>query len=323
MSLEHVSLYSLHADEASATDVVLGSPEAADRVFKPSADELGLLSEHEPGIKFRPVADATVTGGISVGRQSRVTVLEYDHEERTYRVVWKRMGAGKGLDLDEARQLRERLNPYRSSLEDSGWHVPKLLYSKVEKLGNEFQIFSYEEFIPGGDAEHMIADREEPNFRKWYVVEKVLRALYSYPIVELKVQTILGQQVTMLPHGLDLKLANLVLNSGTSQLFFVDLFGPKELYQDGQWVTYTDKLDSLPPDQLKVVTATREGLILRFWRLARRTWEPEKERRRLLQDDFIEILAGLCSDEREFRFIRGELDSDFQWLNDIYREHRV
>jgi hypothetical protein len=66
-------------------------------------------------------------------------VLEYDQGGDTFQVVWKRMGAGKGLDNDEARAMRERLAPYRKSLELGGWQIPKLFFSAVEKLGSEFQ----------------------------------------------------------------------------------------------------------------------------------------------------------------------------------------
>ena len=215
MSMGHSDLYNQHAAEAARASGVL---------FAPSQDEIHLLREHEPEIQFRSVEDVAITPG----RQSRVSVVEYDLQGSTHRVVWKRMGAGKGLDLGEAQEMRERLSPYRSSLEASGWRIPKLFYSEVEKLNDEFQIFSYEEFIPGGDAEHMVADPEQPNFRKWYLIEKVFRLLYSYPEDQLERGHLLGRELTFLPHGLDLKLANLVLDPSDNQLFFVDLFGPKE-----------------------------------------------------------------------------------------------
>jgi len=310
MSMDHVDLYNQHAAEEAR---------AAGLMFAPSSEEISLLGEHEPGVQFRPVRNVAMTPG----RQSRVSVLEYDRQGTTYRVVWKRMGADKRLDLDEAKAMRERLSPYRTSLESSGWHVPKLFFSEVEKLNNEFQVFSYEEFIPGGDAEHMIADPTEPNFRKWYVIEKVLRLLYSYPGDQLTNVSLLGRDLTLLPHGLDLKLANLVLEPSDNQLYFVDLFGPKELTPDGGWRIYSPKLDSLPPDNLRVVTATREGAILRFWRLARKTWEPVRERRPLLLDDFLDRLAVCDPTSEELGVIREDLTSNFAWLNTIYSERKV
>jgi hypothetical protein len=196
-----------------------------------------------------------------------------------------------------------------------------LFFSEVEKLNEEFQIFSYEEFIEGGDAEHMVADPEQPNFRKWYLIEKVFRLLYSYPQAQLTRGSLLGRDLTFLPHGLDLKLANLVLDPD-GQLFFVDLFGPKELDAEGGWLTYSTKLDSLPPENLRVVTATREGAILRFWRLARRTWEPIKDRRPLLEDDFLQRLAALAPTE-EFETVKGELLDSYAWFDELYSERAV
>ena len=310
MSIEHTDLYNRHAAEEAREAGV---------VFAPSEEEVQLLGEHEPGLQFRPARDVLITPG----RQSRVSVLEYDIRDETYRVVWKRMGADKGLDSPETIQMRERLDPYRTSLEQNGWKVPRVFFTAVEKLGNDFQIFSYEEFIPGGDTEHMIGDSEVPNFRKWYVIRKVLETLYSYPEDQLQRRNLLGHDLTLLPHGLDLKLANLILDPNDSQLYFVDLFGPKELTAEGDWVTYTPKLDSLPPANLRVVTATREGAILRFWRLARRTWEPGREQRRMLTDDFLEQLVLAGAPQTEMNVIRQEIANDYEWFNQIYAERNV
>jgi hypothetical protein len=311
MSMEHTDLYNRHAALKAREEGL---------VFAPSEEEIQLLGEHEPGVQFTPARDVLITPG----RQSRVSVLEYQlrGREEPYRVVWKRMGADKELDLHEAQVMRERLGPYRTSLEKSGWRIPRLFFSAVEKLNDEFQIFSYEEFIPGGDAEHMIANPEEPNFRKWYVIDKILRLLYSYP-EELERGSLLGHTLTFLPHGLDLKLANLILEPSDNQLYFVDLFGPKELSAEGDWTIYSPKLDSLPPQNLRAVTATREGAILRFWRLARRTWEPTKEHRRLLRDDFLDHLSLAGAPQHELETIRQEIDSEFEWFNQIYAERNV
>jgi len=66
------------------------------RAEQVTAEELQLLKEHEPGLSFRIVgADKA---GLSQGRQSRVSILEYEQSGETHQVLWKRMGAGKGLD---------------------------------------------------------------------------------------------------------------------------------------------------------------------------------------------------------------------------------
>ena len=84
MSELHADLYDLHAEQVTGA-------------------ELQLLREHEPGVSFR-VVDAA-SAGLSQGRQSRVSVLEYVRKGATHQVLWKRMGAGKGLTADEATAL--------------------------------------------------------------------------------------------------------------------------------------------------------------------------------------------------------------------------
>ncbi len=312
VSIDHVDLYNQHAAEEAR---------AAQLLFAPSRDEVSILSAREPGITFRPVHDVAITPG----RQSRVSVMEYRRRGETFRIVWKRMGADRRLDLAEAKAMRKRLSPYWHSLEAHGWRIPILFYSTVEELNGEFEIFTYEQFIDGGDAEHMISDPEQPIFRKWYVIEEVLRLLYSYPEGpgELHREEVSGKLLTVLPHGLDLKLANLILEPRENQLYFVDLFAPKELTPDGTWESYTPKLDSLSAENLKAVTATREGAILRFWRLARTSWEPVRTLRPLLQEDFLERLRACEPPEDELRTIRDEMDSNFAWLDRLYSEPNV
>ena len=260
--------------------------------------------------------------GISQGRQSRVSVLEYDRDGKTHQVIWKRMGANKRLTHEEAHQLWLRLDSYRTSLLGSGWTVPQLLYSAVVEISKvEHQIFSYEQFIPGGDGDSLLADPSEPNFRKWHFVTEVLRRLYAYPA--RRTNELGGRELTLLPHGLDLKAANLVLEPQTDQLYFVDLFGPKELTEDGNWRVFSPKIDPLPPRNLMAVCATREGCLLRFWRLARRLWEPEYTRRGLLTAELMEQLSRFDPPHSEFDFIEQEIADGFPWLNELYSERQV
>lgn len=300
MSEFHADLYEAHADQASAR-------------------ELQLLKEHEPGVTFRVLQGA----GMSEGRQSRVSVLEYERGQETFAVLWKRMGAGKGLTHGEATALRARLHPYRADLIAAGWQVPQLLYTTVAELRGEHQIFSYEQFIPGGDGEHLLGNRAEPNFRKWYLVEEVIRILGSYPTDRLARTDLAGHRLTRLPHGLDLKLANYVLEQGSNRLSFVDLFGPKELDRRGSWLTYSHKLDSLAPASLLAVCATREGAILRCWRLAEQHWPGNGRTLEELRTEFVARLADLPLPAEEQAFITSEIEAGYPWLDGLYREHRV
>ena len=235
------------------------------------------------------------------------------------------MGVGKGLTEAEAALMRSRLEPYKRSLETAGWHVPKLFHSRVVDIDGEAQIFSYEEFVSGGDGDKMIADVRQPNFRKWYLVEETLRRLYSYSETNTSRHLVAGEMVTLLPHGLDLKAANVVLEQGSDTLYFVDLFGPKELLgtPEPQWLIYNSKLDPLPAENLIAVCATREGAVLRFWRLARRLWETDRNLRDYLQPEFLDRLAALHPPDQELAFIRHQLTQGLPWLNNIYAERKV
>lgn len=288
-------------------------------LFQPTEKELAILKNQEPLIDFKVVPNR----GISEGRQSKVSILEYEINGQPRQVLWKRMAAGKRLSLEEAADLHGRITPYKKELETYGWTIPILYYTKPIEIENEAQIFSYEELITGGDGEFMVANKEEPNFKKWFIIRSVLKTLANYPEQSLHRTMIAGQNVSLLPHGLDLKLANLVLNE-QGKLYFVDLFVPKELTQDGRWLSYTPKLDSLPEENLMAVTATREGAILRFYRLAEQLWsqncDMESETIRI---GFREILDALNLPESEKKFINSQLDSNFSWLDKIYSEQQV
>lgn len=262
--------------------------------------------------------------GMSQGRQSRVSVLAYGPKSKERRVVWKRMGAGKGLTFDEANAMWRRLIHYREKLITMGWKVPKLLYSAVVPVAPaETQIFSYEEYIYGGDAEAMLTSAKQPNFRKWYFVDKVLRTLYSYPSEALQRREVAGREVSLLPDGLDLKAANFVLEQGTDNLFFIDLFGPKELTDTGDWRIFNPKIDTLPADNLKAVCATREGSLLRFWRLARRLWKSNKSERVALSNEFLDHVAAIEPPTEEFALIREEIEANCPWMEQLYKEHHI
>lgn len=286
-----------------------------------TAEEQRWLDEHnEPKSRLSILDDVE---GISQGRQSRVSVLAYGAGDALQRVIWKRMGAGKGLAFDEAIDMRSSLEPYRESLLKFGWRVPAIYYHDVVDLSEETQIFSYEQFIAGGDGDSLLSDPTAPTFRKWHLIQEVFRTLYRYPAESLHRRVVAGREVTCLPHGLDLKAANIVLEERTNQLYFIDLFAPKLLDIDGQIQGYTTKIDSLPEEHLRAVCATREGCVLRFWRLARRLWEREFARRGDLTDDLLVILKAMGCPSEELATIEDEIRSGFLWLKQLYDEPLV
>lgn len=287
--------------------------------FHLTPDEEELLQLHEPKIEFKVIPYR----GLSEGRQSRISVLEYKTGNIMRHVMWKRMGASKNLTHEEASLLHSHIRPYKKSLEQYGWHVPTHFYTGVIDRVHGAQIFSYEKLIEGGDAEQLLINQEEPNFLKWAIIRKVLERLSDYPQKSLKNTTILGRAVTLLPHGLDLKPANIVLNENGS-LYFVDLFCPKELDENGDWLTYNTKLDSLPEDNLRAVCASREGAILRFLRLSEKSWASGSiDISSKLQGEFIEIITSLNIPRNEKDFLVKEIELEYPWLDQIYKEFKV
>lgn len=282
------------------------------------AFEESILHDQEPSANYQRL-DAP---GISQGRQSRVTVLEFKLAGGNEAVIWKRMGVGKGLNMEEVELLHDRLRKYRRSLRNLGWNVPKIFHSHVICVGDEWQIYSYEQFIPGGDADFAVRSSTEPNYRKWQLLRAAIETLGEYPSDSLSRKVLCGREVTMLPHGLDLKLANLV--SDGSIVYFVDLFGPKELRDDGTWLSFTSKLDGLPEENLLAVTASREGAILRLFRLAEKSWvDSGSLREDVIREDFEAVLrqSGILQNERDF--ILSEISQGYPWLNELYSETAV
>jgi hypothetical protein len=288
-------------------------------LFEPTPQEWAIVQAHEQSVKFEIIPVC----GISEGRQSRVSVLEYEINGARERVLFKRMAAGKKLTQHEAQAFFERLLPYRRSLIESGWKVPRIFHAEPIDINEETQIFSYEQFIPGGDGDFMMENPEEPNFRKWFLIRSVLDTLVQYDERVLVREDVAGQCLTRLPHGLDLKLANVVLDR-SGELYFVDLFGTKELGPDGDWLTYSSKIDLLPQEELKAVCATREGAILRLYRLAEQRWlRAGGIEANVLRDGIINLVKSARLPKEETDFIVDEMKNGFRFLDSVYKERAV
>lgn len=302
MSVHHEDFYQAHLE-----------------LFRPTSEELEAHRELEQFADFKLID----VPGISEGRQSRVSVIEYEVNGEHYRVLWKRMAAGKNLDETEASDMDNMLMPYRQELVEQGWDVPETYFHKPVRINGETQIFSYDQFMPGGDGEKMIANPDIPNFRKWFMFRKVAETLANYDESTLERRIIANKEVTVLPHGLDLKLANVVA-SADGKVYFVDLFGPKQIDGKGNWKAYNTKLDSLPPESLKAVCATREGALLRFYRLGQEIWsEQTGMSKQVLDTEFLRELGQSGLPNSEIGFIKQQVEENYSWLDEIYSERAV
>ncbi|KKR70581.1 MAG: hypothetical protein UU13_C0003G0025 [Candidatus Nomurabacteria bacterium GW2011_GWB1_40_7] len=272
--------------------------------------------KNNPGINFEipPMI-------FSEGRQSRVSALEIIKDNAATRVVWKRCGVKKQLTIKEAKSLCLRLLPYREILKKYGWDVPNIFYSEAISIKDENVIFSYEELVNAADAERMFKDPETARFEKLAVIQKIIYTLTNEAHQNLEQKIYFGQSFSQLPYGIDLKLANLILDTN-GNLYFVDFFGPKELDENYNWKIYNPKLDYLPQENLALVCATREGCILRMLKLALLHIQNIEEIA-IYINHFKEIIIYSSLPKKEKEFILNELEKDFPLLKRVYEEQKV
>lgn len=279
-------------------------------------EEKLILIKNNPSVRFQT---PSITFG--EGRQSRVSALEIIKEDSVRRVIWKRCGVEKGLTKEESEQLCSRLLPYRETLKYYGWNVPNIFYSEVAPQKREYVIFSYEELIEAVDTERLFKDSATAHFERLAVLQKIITTLTNNQHQNLKQKNYAHRQFSQLPYGIDLKLANLILDKN-GELYFVDFFGPKEMTENNTWRTYTTKLDSLSQENLAIVCATREGCILRMLKLALRHI-PEKKEFATYTRHFVDIISLSSLPETEKEYILKELKGNFPLLSTVYDENKV
>lgn len=267
------------------------------------------ISYNIPNIKF------------GEGRQSRVSALEIIKQNTTTKVIWKRCGTNKKLTKEESVELCSCITPYRETLKYFGWNVPEVLYSESVKLVDEHVIFSYEQLIEAVDVERMFKDSGTAHFERLSVIQKIVQTLTNTYHQKLNRKTYESYTLSHLPYGIDLKLANIILDT-QGKLHFVDFFGPKELQADNSWKSYTTKLDSLTEDNLKIICATREGCILRMIKLALQ-YLPKDINSDTYLNHFVDIimLSSLPNEEKEL--IVNEIKNKFPLLDKVYEEYKV
>lgn len=255
------------------------------------------------------------------GRQSKVSALEIKTPLSVRKVIWKRSGIDKKLDRTEANVFALSLHPYRETLLRYGWHTPEILYHEVVEDEGEYRIFSYEELILAADVERMFKEGGTTHFERFSVIQKTIATLTNHHHGSLSTLHTYGHTFHLLPYGIDLKPANLVLDH-KGKLHFVDFFGPKELTEEGDWKTYSTKLDSLSKENLRLVCATREGCILRMLKLCLQQL-PENCDKNYYKNSFAECILHSSLSEEEKRYIMSQVENNFPLLAKIYKEKEV
>lgn len=274
------------------------------------------LIQRNPGVHFE-----IPSMKFGEGRQSRVSALEIKKGNTSRKVIWKRCGVEKKLQKEEAENLCKRLTPYREVLRIYGWNVPNIFYSEVVQQESDYVVFSYEELIEAIDTERMFKEVNTAHFERLAVFQKIITTLTNKEHEHLIKKEYFGRTFSQLPYGIDLKLANLILDAQGS-LHFVDFFGPKGLTPQGTWETYSTKLDSLSQENLMVVCATREGCILRMLKLALRHL-PHKDMTIVYFNHFKDIITHSPLPKDEKQYILQELENGFPLLTSVYEESKV
>ncbi len=248
---------------------------------------------------------------IGRGRQSQVELTERGHMGMP--TVIKKMGVGRQLSYEEARCLHAQFYVYRDILKLSGWSIPDVYDAALCGEKDGLYIRTYEEYIDGQSVSEVMYGGFDVADKKW----EICGQLFSLLSQQRGVPWAVGNKLLhRLPYGVDLKPDNLVLDSG-GRVYLVDIFGPKTIDDRGRWVSYARKLERLDEVSLMIVTATREGAILRFLRLAARGCPvgfAETEAIARLRDCLLAV--GISSGESEF--IVNEVSRGYPWLDELY-----
>ena len=182
--------------------------------------------------------------GIEPGSQSRVGLIDLANKPEP--LLLKQMGSGKGLDYDEALSIHGNYIIYRQQLIDAGWNIPHLHESALANVEDEWQIWGVEQLIEGTNAVKLF-EHPHNDIMKLHVVKQIGRTLAGYCIEDTEKNYLYGRDLTMLPHGIDLKPENVMVDR-LGFVWMVDTFGPKLI----------DKKVTLVHIVLKLIASARQ-----------------------------------------------------------------
>lgn len=252
-----------------------------------------------PSLLINDKIDQSHGDFIAQGKQSTVFVIQ---------VAVKQIGIDKGLSSQEAQYLVAQLYYYRRVLTQRGWRLPELYLTRTKKYENETRLTIYEQYIPGPSLTSIIA--QQGMLQAIGHMASLLKLIYTDHATAMRHGSTLLHR---LDYGVDLKPDNVLLNKATNQLYLIDTFAPKTIRKDGSWHCYLKKLDNLSPNKLMIVTATREGILLRLLRLA-----GVRQGTR----EYFAVLRLLCSlntmSQSEYQFITSEISRNYTFLDSIY-----
>ena len=196
--------------------------------------------------------------------------------------------------------------------------MPEIYYLDSRKIDGEYRLVGLEKRIGLIDGDKMIKDSNMPRFVKYHLIENVINTVCFAKCKDSE------SEFLRLPYSLDLKLANFVIDFDDLKVYFVDIFGPKNLNEKGDFKFYSTKLDGLSQESLISVTGTRAGVILRFYRLLEKSWEQaESDVLGEVRKYFYSLLERVNVTTAEKDFIINEIENNYPWLDTIYEERKV
>ncbi len=221
---------------------------------------------------------------------------------KTY-MIEKHIGRNKRLTLSEALRLKHQLFVYQHILRQQGWHIPECYLLEVNVTKDKVELRLLEQYIEGPTVTEVLKLHGTS-----YALKKIIPTLYVLTMQPTVPYDYGKYRLQRLAYGVDLKPDNIILYSKKTP-FLVDTFAPKLLTITGNWRYYSSQFETLAAQELLVVTATREGVILRLLRLLGIDRHSLSVSRAFLQ-------AGLSS--REIAFLKKEITMGYPLLNIIY-----
>ena len=275
----------------------------------PTKWELSQLKQFEPYGQFE-VREYP----FSYGSQAKIVLLDVQDNPTNRLVVWKRIAADKGLTKEEAVELKNGIYAFNADLKRCGWNVPTIYQIHVIKADGGYQLFSYEQFIEGLEGEHMLKNGAW-NFCKWSLLRQVTDQIAAYSDLIPGVR-FAGYELYQLPHAIDLRPANVVLDE-QGIMWNIDFFTPKVInHETGELHIFNTKLEKLTQDKLLARESTREGILLRFFKLTEMMCQSISLDK--MREGFIDILDTSELPHAVKDFVSQQIQQNYPFLDKIY-----
>ncbi|MEV6621283.1 hypothetical protein AB0M83_19115 [Amycolatopsis sp. NPDC051106] len=249
---------------------------------------------------------------LPAGRQGSQSVVSVRGRRDGARVL-KRAALGRGLTLHEANAAVANLSAYRDELAFSDWNIPAVAETTVVGSGNAVEVWAIEQYIPGGDIATL-------GFRDSRIRKALLQVVNAVSLVASQLPLTAVDNVTtlsMMPYGIDLKPSNIIVHPRTGLAYLVDTFPPLNFAENGSFAFYNSKVHRFSESMLMAVCATREGSILRFWRLLERQWNLGAADTLTMRQMLAEVLEESPMPHASVEIILGQIETNYPML-DLY-----